>query len=259
MLAKIDRAVYRAERVLAGSLFLFMVVVMFTNVTREIYVRPEGRLSALLLVILRGLGMDADPATIHGPVSSVMNVVIAFLLAYAALRTMRREPQMPRGRALAWAAVAAAGFFAYVTFVLWFFPSGLVWGDHVSLACMLWVGFLGASIATYEKRHLALEMGEKIWPEGLRPIVKAIAMLCTTALCAFLLYLAWLSLKDHYKTWSQNHLIPAERLSDTFIPIWFVLLIFPYTFLVMSLRFVGQAVGAFRPEPEAAAGEGQPS
>ena len=40
---------------------------------------------------------------------------------------------------------------------------------------MMWVALLGASMATYERSHLALEMGEKIWPQKWLRYVKAVA------------------------------------------------------------------------------------
>lgn len=258
LLQKIDRAVYRVERALAGGLFLAMVGVMFTYVVHLIYSSQEGKLSAALLAILRKLGSHPDPTTIHGWVSDVMNVGIAFLLAYAGVRTTRREPPFPRLHALAYAAGATAAGAALVKLVLWIFAGGIEWGPAFALACMLWVGFLGASLATYEKRHLALEMGEKIWGTGkLSRIVKALAMVVTAAFCLFLLYLAWRSVKMHYVEWAKHDPpVPGERLSgDTWIPIWAVFAIFPYTFLVMCLRFAGQAVGALGPAPAPAPGE----
>lgn len=241
-LRKLDHAVYRVERAVAGALFLFMALVMFASVLHRIYSREEGRLSSALLALLRALGFSPDPATIHGPVSAALNLAIAFGLAYGALRTMKLARPPSRRRAAAMAAGIAAALGMFVKGILVALPNGLDWANVVALACMLWVGFLGASIATYEKKHLALEMGEKIWPPSLLPYVGGLAKVATAGLTVFLLYLAVISLRDHYAGWIVNHL--AGNLLPTSIPKWAVFVIFPYTFVVMSLRFLGGAVSS---------------
>ncbi len=237
-LRKIDVAVVRVERFLAGALFLVMALATFVNVVHRIFSREDGRLSAALLSMLRGLGMDPDPQVIHGPVSLGLNVALTFLFSYAALRTMKRDTPLPRGRALALAALATALLTALVKLLLWTFPNGLVSGPAISMSCMLWVGFLGASIATHENRHLALEMGEKIWPRSVLRYIKALAMVAAAGMSLFLLTLAVLSITDHYETWTVNHL--AGNLLPTSIPKWVVFTIFPYTFVVMTIRFLAR-------------------
>jgi TRAP-type C4-dicarboxylate transport system permease small subunit len=119
-------------------------------------------------------------------------------------------------------------------------PNGLVWGPAVSLACMLWVGFLGASLATYDKKHLALEMADKIWPASWQRGVKSLAFALTAAGVALVLWLAWLSINDHYSAWLVNPL--TGQLLPTEIPKWTVFTVLPWTFAVMTLRLLGEAV-----------------
>jgi TRAP-type C4-dicarboxylate transport system permease small subunit len=241
-LRKLDAALYRAEKFLAGALFLGMVLVMFASVMQRIYASPQGRLSAAVLALLRRMGQSPDPATIHGPVSSALNFVLALLLCYGALRTMRLETPLSRAKALGLAALGGAALSLLLWTFLSVFPNGLPWGPGVSLACVLWVGFLGASLATYEKRHLVLEMGEKIWPKAALPYVRALAAASTAGLCLLLWCLAYLSLKDHYHVWAVSHLTGIVQASK--IPVWAVFLIFPYAFAVMGLRFLGTGVSA---------------
>lgn len=244
---RLDQALHRAEQAVAGVLFVFMAALMFASVTHRVFSREEGRLSGYLLGALNGMGITADPAFVHGPVSALLNIAITFGLAYGALRTMERKEQLSVGRALTYAFGIALVLALAVKTVLWAVPNGIVWGPVVSLSAMLWVGFLGGSIATYEKRHLALEMGDKIWPAPILPYVRALAMLVTAGFCAFLLALSVVSLLDHHAGWQVNHM--AGNLMPTEIPKWVVFLIFPYTFGVMMLRFIGAALGALRGEP----------
>lgn len=233
----INRAIHRAEQLLAGLLFLAMAALMFVSVTHRVFSREEGRLSGLLLGLLGKLGVGADPATIHGPVSAALNLLLTLGVVYAALRTRRTDQPMPRGRSLAIAAGITVALGVLVKLVLVMLPNGIVWGPVVSLCCMLWVAFLGASLATYEKQHLALEMGEKLWPARAMPYVRRLAMAVTAAFTTLLLVLSVISLKDHYAGWVTNHL--AGNLLPTAIPKWVVFLILPYTFAIMTLRFLG--------------------
>jgi TRAP-type C4-dicarboxylate transport system permease small subunit len=241
VLQKIDHGVYQAERWLAGGLFLLMVVVMFLMVTQRVFSRPEGRLGVWLID-----RFGIEPAFAYGTLSTIIHLAVTFVLCLAAFVTMK---PLRGGKLKLWlaipGAVGATGILVgYVKLVLWFFPNGLIWGSKFSLAAMLWVGFLGASIATYEKRHLALEMGEKLWPAKAARFVRALAYLSAAAMCGLLLYLAVVSVLDHHHTWQNSRHLTGILLLELPIPNWLVFMIFPYTFGVMTLRFLGQHAAA---------------
>src|SRR4051812_47669322 len=100
LLQKADATLYRAERAAAGLLFLFMAFIMFASVTHRVFSREEGRLAVLIGDLLSALGLTLDKATLHGPVSSVLSLGIAFWLTYMALRTMKRDSPLSAGKAL---------------------------------------------------------------------------------------------------------------------------------------------------------------
>ena len=233
-LDRVDKGIHRAEKTVAGALFLVMAAVMIVYVLHRVFSRPEGRLSLAVLKIFGG-----NPATIHGPVSLALNLVLCLLVTYAMVRTIVREPQYPRGQAFGIALAATALLAALVKGILTFLPNGLIWGPRFALACMLWIGFLGASIATHEKRHLALEMGDKLWPAKVLPVVRALAMTCAAAMCAFLFILAWKSIGAHHAKWLLNRGAEGENLSSELqIPRWALLVVLPYTFAMMTVRFL---------------------
>jgi TRAP-type C4-dicarboxylate transport system permease small subunit len=245
-LRRADQALYRAERALAGVLFLLMALIMFASVTHRVFSREEGRLAVIFGHLLATFGLVLKPETLHGQVSPLLNLTLTFVFARAAFRTTKRDQPLSEARSAGYALIATALLAGLVKLLLVLLPNGLVWGPVVALACMLWVGFLGGSIATHEKRHLALEMGEKIWPARVAPYVRSLAMLVTAVFALFLTALAVLSIRDHHASWLVNHL--AGNLLPTEIPKWVVFLIFPYTFTIMTLRFVGLAFGALRGE-----------
>lgn len=228
---------------------------MLVNVLLKVYAPPEGRLSLRLLKTLQAFGMNPDPATIHGPVSLALNLTICFLLCWAALRTMKRDPVLSTPKAIGLSLVLTAAFAGIMKLLLVILPNGLIWAPRAALASMLWIGLLGASTATFDRRHLALEMGDKIWPKPALRWVKMLALLSAAALCLFLLVLSVVSIEEHHGRWTVNPSAEGENLSsELLLPKWVLLLVLPYVFLVMSARLIGQAVRAARgvsePEPE---------
>jgi tripartite ATP-independent transporter DctM subunit len=103
----------------------------------------------------------------------------------------------------------------------------------------LWVGFLGALLATGAGHHLALSTADVIpagWP---RRSASVLSRAVSTAVCALL---AYASLK----------LVLAERGSDRMLPLgipfWCSELVMPAGAALMALRFAWRAGGAHRRE-----------
>lgn len=249
---RLDAAIARGERALCGALFVAMIACMATNVVQRVFSRPEGRLSAGALAIGRAFGAQWDPAIVHGPGSTAINLAIGLAAALLAVRTSgwSRGWTWPRaiGAAIALTAVGAG----LVALVLWLLPNGLVWGPAMALAGMLWTGFLGASVATHEKKHLALEIADKIWPLRAQRYVKAIALCSTAAACAVVCALSWHSIRDHLDTWLADP--QAGILLPTAVPKWILLGVLPISWSIITLRIAGEGARvAAGIEPPAAA------
>ncbi|HEV8320789.1 MAG TPA: TRAP transporter small permease [Myxococcota bacterium] len=244
-LARLDERLYRLERAVASLLFLVMGLVVFVDVLHRVFSRPDGRVGYFLYRLLGGTGVSAE--TLQTRVAPVFILLATFGLIYGALRTRRPDPgrSPPSWRTAAFrAALLTALGAGLVQGFLLVLPSGLVWAPYFALCAMLWVGFLGASMATYRKSHLALEMGEKIWPEAVKPYVKAAARFVTAAFCTFLMVLAWLSALDHYRTWTTSD--RADLIPSVEWPKWAVFIVLPLTFFTMAVRFARQSVDAAR-------------
>jgi TRAP-type C4-dicarboxylate transport system permease small subunit len=119
---------------------------------------------------------------------------------------------------------------------------GLDAAQPFALALTLWVGMLGASLAAHERRHLALDIGSRLWPEAWRPKVAAIGHLVTAAFCVGVLWLAGRSVADHLSLWRETD-GAAGTLSGTAIPRWLAVGAIPWGMATLSLRF---AVDAWR-------------
>jgi TRAP-type C4-dicarboxylate transport system permease small subunit len=212
---RLDAAWYRAERAVCGVMFLAMALVVFASVLRDVF----------------------------GTRHRWTDAVVLFAFAYAAVVTRVRrdgEPAPGRARAAATAGVITVAVAAAVELYVRALPGGFVWAPKLALCMMLWVSLLGASTATYEKAHLAVELGERLWPRRVARAVKAFAHAVTSLFCAGLLWLSVRSLIEHHHSWTA-----ADGFADTvpsidWLPQWAVFLIFPYVFGAMAVRLLAQ-------------------
>ena len=119
-------------------------------------------------------------------------------------------------------------------------PNGLIWSQTLGLVFMLWIGLLGASMATRDHRHLALDLGSKLWPKAWLPKVQALGNLVTALFCFALAALAVVSIRDHFGDWSGT-----DGAGGTFVaqglpqlPRFIAFIIVPFGFALMGARFV---------------------
>ncbi len=248
-LGRVDAAVYKVEQKIVGTFLVLMAGSVFIDVVHRVFSRSPGRLSVIL-----GAMIDKSPESLDVIVTPVIVALVSFGVVYLAFRTRKPErghAPMARKPALIRAVIATLVLTAIVQGFVQFAPQGVVWAPYFALSLFLWVGLVGASMATYASRHLALEMGEKLWPEKMRPGIKSLSRLVAGAFSLLLAVLGSMSLYDHFVLWTdtpQAALIPAVD-----IPKWIVFAVVPYAFLAVALRFIGYATGLLPtppPEPE---------
>jgi tripartite ATP-independent transporter DctM subunit len=103
-------------------------------------------------------------------------------------------------------------------------PGSAVVVQHLTL----WVGFLGALLATATGNHLALSTAEVIpagWPRRAASILRRVV---STAVCALLAYASWkLAVAD---SGSSRRLLPG-------VPLWWSELVMPLASALMAIRF----------------------
>lgn len=173
-------------------------------------------------------------------------VVVGVLMVSGALQ-LRGQPSNARTWGLSVALIA--GVWAGLRAFLFLLPNGLVWSQTLGLVLMLWVGVVGASMATREHRHLALDLGSKLWPKKLLPAVQGVGNIVTALFCLSLGILACVSIRDHFRDWSDTDgaggVFPALA-----IPKWIAYVGLPIGFSVMTVRFFAQALESFRGKVE---------
>lgn len=108
-----------------------------------------------------------------------------------------------------------------------FFDAGIDWAEPFQQYALLWLGFLGAAIASREGKHIAIDAFVMFLPKQVRSRVSFLPAIFTAIVCAFAAWCSWLLLA--YEMESGDVAFGA-------VPLWAVVAIMPFSFGVMSLR-----------------------
>ncbi len=110
-----------------------------------------------------------------------------------------------------------------------FFSGGMFWADHLLRVCVLWIAFIGASLAYEHKRHIKIDIFTHIiGSASVKTALAIIAELASFVICMLLLA-ASIEYLQMAATSSRASMHPA-------IPDWYFRLVIPYAFLAMTLR-----------------------
>ncbi len=243
LLERVDAWMYRQEQRVVASMLAVMGLVVFLDVVYRATCLADSPLVPDFLE--HALGTWATP---------VWAGSVGGLIAWLAFRT--RGDAQPLGKAAIASAAQAAAAWAYPLLL----PNGLIWSQTLALALTLWLGMAGAALAAHQRRHLALDVGSKLWPEKLAPKIAAIGHFVTAAFCLLLLVLGWRSLfgsgsgdariPGHFDTWvDSDH--AAGTMTGTIIPKWIVMASIPFGSIVLAFRFTleGMRVWTGREKP----------
>jgi TRAP-type C4-dicarboxylate transport system permease small subunit len=108
------------------------------------------------------------------------------------------------------------------------FATGIAWADPLVRNLVLWVGFVGAAIATREGRHINIDVLPRWVPQQGKAIIGVIVQLFAAFICGLLTFAAVKFVRNE-----------ALMGGVTFlgIPAWCPQMILPVTFGIMALRF----------------------
>ncbi len=109
------------------------------------------------------------------------------------------------------------------------FHIGFVWADDLLRHIVLWVGFIGASIATKKNKHINIDIFSRTLPLKIKPFFESI-LLIFSSFISFLLFLAGVSFTKMEREF-------MEMSVTLKLPLWILMLIIPIGFLSMSIRF----------------------
>jgi TRAP-type C4-dicarboxylate transport system permease small subunit len=108
------------------------------------------------------------------------------------------------------------------------FASGLFWADEVLRHVVLWLGFLGASLATHERRHLCMDVLARWIPVGGQPWLALLINVFAVSGCAVLAQAAWIFVQFERE---------SSAVLSVGLAVWIAQSIVPLGFSLMALRF----------------------
>lgn len=110
-----------------------------------------------------------------------------------------------------------------------FFGSSLVWIEPLLQNAVLWIGLLGAMIASRNDEHIRIDVASTLLPEKYHPFLTTAVDLFTAFICALV---AWHSVGfviDEYE---------YAGVAFANVPSWLLQSIIPVGFSVMAARYV---------------------
>lgn len=109
------------------------------------------------------------------------------------------------------------------------FSTGISWGDTIVRYLVLWVAFIGASLATKEEKHITIEVFSRWFSANSAPYLKLLTQLVSAIICGLLTFAGWTFVRNE----AQMGGAPLLK-----IPSWIPEMIIPLTFTLMTLRFL---------------------
>jgi len=109
------------------------------------------------------------------------------------------------------------------------FGLGFPWSDPLTRVLVLWVGLMGAMVASRNNRHINMDVLSRWLPNNARRITHVVIGLFTATVCAVV---AYHSGRFVYLDYTDGLLAFGS------LPAWIAELIVPLGFGVMSLRFI---------------------
>ncbi len=109
-----------------------------------------------------------------------------------------------------------------------FFSTGLDWGDSFLRNLVLWIGFIGATLATKEGKHINIDIVSRWLPSLGKNIVMLLIHLFSSSVCCLLTYAALKFIKNE---------VQMGNRTLVNVPAWIPEMILPVTFGLMTFRF----------------------
>lgn len=128
------------------------------------------------------------------------------------------------------------------------FSTGFLWADPFLRHMVLWIGFLGASLATQQEKHINIDLITRFLSPRITNLFRVATNLFAGIVCGLLANAGWTFLKSEMI--SGGTLL---TIGSTEFPIWWFQIIIPAGFGLMSFRFlirtIEHVIEGFNPTP----------
>lgn len=113
------------------------------------------------------------------------------------------------------------------------FDTGILWADTFLRHMVLWIGFLGASLAAEAERHIGIDIITRFLAKKLQHIARIITHLFAAVVCMMLAEASFTFLSQE-REWGAV----VFTLGTTDVLSWHVQVIIPFGFSLIAFRFV---------------------
>jgi len=149
--------------------------------------------------------------------------------------------------ALGWVEVSILGLMLGTLIVLGglqivlrnFFHGGVLWADPLMRHIVLWLGCLGAALATTSGRHINIDVFSRMLPEGAGPWQRTLVYGATATATFMLGVSAWRLVLDE-RTYGDLGFGP--------VPVWVLQLVLPVAFFMICYRSLVNLFIGLEPE-----------
>lgn len=121
------------------------------------------------------------------------------------------------------------------------FDSGIIWGDEMVRILVLWLGLIGAMIASRDNNHISIDVLSRYLPKKIKKITTFITHLFTCIICGIM---AWYSL-EFIKMEKADGLTAFAN-----VPAWVCESIIPVAFTIICIRYMILTASLFYSEPD---------
>lgn len=109
------------------------------------------------------------------------------------------------------------------------FDFGFEWADILVRQMVLWLGFVGGALATYQGRHIAIDAVTKLVSPKQAAALRVFTSLLAAGLVALLVKASWVFVNDE---------IDSETMLFGDVPQWIFQAIIPIVFVLIVIHFV---------------------
>jgi C4-dicarboxylate transporter, DctQ subunit len=117
------------------------------------------------------------------------------------------------------------------------FSTGFMWADTLLRHMVLWIGFIGASIAAHEEKHINLDIISRFTSPRLTHVVRIITSLFPSIVCIFLAHAGWVFLLSEKESEAELFAIGGTSYAT-----WWFEIIIPVGFALLAIRFFLKAI-----------------
>jgi len=114
-----------------------------------------------------------------------------------------------------------------------FFHSGIPWGDSLVRILVLWLGLIGAMIASRDHRHIKIDIISRHLTAANQLRLRRFTDAVTAIVCFIVAWYAFTFVRIEY----QDGMQAFEN-----VPVWLTEAIIPFGFFIMAVRFLLSAL-----------------